>query len=148
MYKIAVVHGPNLNLLGQREPDIYGRMTLEQINQTLQQLAESQACMIDFFQSNHEGALVDYLQRQADMKTSIVVINPAGLTHTSVVLRDTLLAINIPFIEVHLSNIQARESFRRYSYFSDIALGTITGFGAKSYELAFYAAMNYLKQEV
>lgn len=147
VHKISVIHGPNLNLLGRREPHLYGQKTLEEINHHLISLATSQSCELDCFQSNHEGVLIDHIQAFEQRGISIALINPAGLTHSSVALRDALLAVQVPFIEVHLSNVYARESFRHYSYFSDVAIGTISGFGAKGYELAFLAAMNYLTRE-
>ena len=143
MKKIAVVHGPNLNFLGQREPTIYGATRLEEINQRLAQLAQAAQVALHCFQSNGEGELINFLQVQVAAGTNFILFNPAAYTHTSVALRDTLLAIAIPFIEVHLSNVQAREAFRHHSYFSDIAVGVVSGFGPLSYELAFHAAVNF-----
>ena len=137
--KILVLHGPNLNLLGVREPHIYGGVTLQQIDEALYTLAGDLGVSISTQQSNHEGELVEVIQGAVGAVDGIL-INPAGLTHTSVVLRDALLATGIPFVEVHLSNIHAREPFRKHSYLSDVALGVIAGFGATSYELAYRAA--------
>lgn len=142
MAKILVIHGPNLNLLGQRETDIYGTATLENVNNKLIELAESKKMHCSCFQSNHEGAIIDQLQ-QAQGSYDFIIINPAAYTHTSVAIRDALLAINIPFIETHLSNPDKRELFRHHSYLSDIAYGIVSGMGAKSYELAMHAAIDY-----
>lgn len=131
---VLVIHGPNLNLLGQREPEIYGKHTLGEINQRLKILAQTQRCELLFFQSNHEGELVDFIHKNGP-KSHGIVINAAGLTHTSVVLRDALRGVKVPFVEVHLSNVYGREEFRRVSLLSDIARGVICGFGAQSYEL-------------
>jgi len=141
MSKILVLHGPNLNLLGQREPEIYGSDTLDIINQLLTAQAKSLGLDIECRQSNAEHELIDILQKTA---ADFLLLNPAGLTHTSVALRDTILGVNIPFIEVHLSNPHAREPFRRQSYFSDIARGIVCGFGRKSYEYALQAAYEFL----
>jgi 3-dehydroquinate dehydratase II len=130
-----VVQGPNLNLLGQREPEIYGSQSLEDLHQNLQTIAHTLQVDLSFFQSNHEGALIDHLHTLRS-KVQGVIINAAGLTHTSVSLRDALIAIELPFVEVHLSNIYRRESFRHYSYLSDVAEGICAGFGPHSYELA------------
>ena len=134
--KILVLHGPNLNLLGVREPQIYGRQTLADINQRLIAMGKAMGATVSCFQSNHEGALIDRVQRSRNEKVDYLIINPAGFTHTSVALRDALAGVAIPFIEVHLSNIHAREPFRRHSYFSDQATGTICGLGSRGYELA------------
>ncbi|WP_395947464.1 type II 3-dehydroquinate dehydratase [Caedibacter taeniospiralis] len=142
MNHIFVVHGPNLNLLGQRETTIYGSATLANINHKLTQLAEEKKMLCSCFQSNHEGAIVDQLQ-QAQGKVDFIIINPAAYTHTSIAIRDALLAVNIPFIETHLSNPDKREVFRQHSYLADIAYGVISGMGAKSYELAMLAAIDY-----
>jgi 3-dehydroquinate dehydratase II len=139
MPKILFLNGPNLNLLGQREVAIYGNMTLSEIEQRVRQLAESLGDEVEFFQSNAEHVLIEKIQAAAANRTDFIVINPASFTHTSIALRDSLLAVGLPFIEVHLSNIYAREAFRHHSYFSDIARGVIMGFGAKGYELALYA---------
>lgn len=145
MVKIAIVHGPNLNLLGTREPSLYGNQSLDSINQRLGQIAEIAGVELSYFQSNLEGELINHLQAQAAQDVRFIIFNPAALTHTSIALRDTLLAINVPFVEVHLSNIYKREVFRHHSYFRDIAVGVISGFGPFSYELALQAALNYLE---
>ena len=132
---------PNLNLLGTREPDIYGRETLEDINRRLERAAKAAGAAIAFFQSNHEGDLVDRVQAARAEGFSFIVINPGGLTHTSVALRDALAGVAIPFIEVHLSNIHAREPFHRHSYFSDTAVGTICGLGSRGYDFAVQYAL-------
>ncbi|MEW5890561.1 MAG: type II 3-dehydroquinate dehydratase [Pseudomonadota bacterium] len=134
--KILVLHGPNLNLLGTREPEVYGRTTLAEIDRSLQRRAKEAGIELDTFQSNHEGALIDRVQAAAREKVAFILINPGGYTHSSVALRDALAAVAIPFIEVHLSNIHAREPFRHKSYFSDLAAGVICGLGAKGYHLA------------
>lgn len=139
MTNILFINGPNLNLLGQREVAYYGQTSLTDIERKVGELAKSLGYKAEFFQSNAEHVLVERIQAAANDQTNFIVINPAGFTHTSVVLRDALLAAGLPFIELHLSNIYARESFRHHSYFSDIALGVISGFGAKGYELALYA---------
>lgn len=139
---ILVLHGPNLNLLGSREPDVYGRVTLDEINRRLAKLAADAGAKLANLQSNAEAELVDRIQLAATDGTDFVIINPAAYTHTSVALRDALAAVNLPFIEVHLSNIFAREAFRRESYFSDLALGVISGLGAKGYELALEYALS------
>ena len=136
---ILVIHGPNLNLLGMREPEVYGSLTLNDINQQLIAQAENASISLDTVQSNWEGAIVDRIhQAQAD-SVQFIIINPAALTHTSVALRDALLGVAIPFIEVHLSNVHAREAFRHHSYLSDKAVGVICGLGAQGYS----AALNY-----
>ena len=140
--KILVLHGPNLNLLGRREPEIYGRETLADINRRLIALGKAEGATVICFQSNHEGALIDRVQQSKVEHVGYIIINPAGLTHTSVALRDALAGEAIPFIEVHLSNIHAREPFRRHSYFSDQATGTICGLGGFSYELALQFILN------
>ncbi len=139
MSNILFLNGPNLNLLGFREAVYYGTVTLTDIELKVRELAKSLGQQVEFFQSNAEHLLIERIQAAANDKTDFIVINPAGLTHTSVALRDALLAVGLPFIELHLSNIYARESFRHHSYFSDIARGVISGFGAKGYELALYA---------
>ncbi len=139
---ILVVHGPNLNLLGTREPEVYGKTTLDGINVRLQQLAATLGCMLTIFQSNHEGEIVDFLQKHRTADG--ILINPAALTHTSVALRDVLLAVNKPVVEVHLSNIFAREEFRKHSLISDVAYGVITGFSDKSYEWGLRALREIL----
>jgi len=134
--KILVLHGPNLNLLGSREPEIYGRETLADIDRRLIAQGKAAGATVTCFQSNHEGELIDRVQQSKKEQVTSIIINPAGFTHTSVALRDALAGVAIPFIEVHLSNIQAREPFRRHSYFSDQAAGTICGLGSRGYELA------------
>jgi 3-dehydroquinate dehydratase II len=142
MKKILVLHGPNLNLLGSREPDVYGRITLDEINNNLTQLAQKSGANISAMQSNAEVALVERVQAARLDGTDFIIINPAAFTHTSVALRDALSAVAIPFIEVHLSNVFAREAFRKESFFSDIAVGVISGLGAKGYELALQYALS------
>jgi 3-dehydroquinate dehydratase-2 len=139
--KILVIHGPNLNLLGAREPEIYGSITLEQINAELGVIAEKAGAMLQVFQSNHEGSIVDRIQAAGLDGTQSIVINPAALTHTSVALRDALAAVAIPFVEVHLSNVHRRESFRHHSYLSDLADGVICGLGAAGYRFAVEYAL-------
>ena len=136
MKKILVLHGPNLNLLGSREPDVYGRITLDEINSKLTEQAKKGGAGITILQSNAEVALVERVQAAQLDGTEFIIINPAAFTHTSVALRDALAAVGIPFIEVHLSNVFAREAFRKESFFSDLAVGVISGLGAKGYELA------------
>lgn len=145
MATILVLHGPNLNLLGTREPDKYGSATLEQIHEQLSDTCQKQGHHLLFLQSNAEYELIDRIQEARHEGVDYIIFNPAAFTHTSVALRDALLAVAIPFIEVHLSNIYAREEFRRHSYFSDIATGVISGFGAKGYALALNAAFEDLK---
>lgn len=145
MAKILVLHGPNLNLLGNREPAVYGHTTLEQIDSKLQHQAQQLGHEVSTMQSNAEHTLVEAIHHAKGV--NIIIINPAAFTHTSVSLRDALLGVNIPFIEVHLSNIYNRETFRQQSYFSDVAIGVISGFGAYSYELALAAAHHYLTQK-
>lgn len=146
--RILVLNGPNLNLLGRREPTQYGRITLAQINERMLALSAELGNDLTFFQSNHEGDLVDTIHDALENKIDFMIINPAAFTHTSIAIRDALLAVDIPFIEVHLSNIYQRENFRHHSYFSDIAAGVITGFGAHSYEMALIAAHhNHLSNE-
>ncbi len=134
--QILVLHGPNLNLLGTREPGVYGSVTLDQINAELTQIAAKAGATLASFQSNHEGALIDRVQAAQNDGTQFIIINPAAYTHTSVGLRDALAGVAIPFIEVHLSNVHKRESFRHHSYFSDLAVGVICGLGAAGYRLA------------
>ena len=134
--RILVLHGPNLNLLGTREPEIYGRETLALINARLAETAAARGARLDAFQSNHEGALIDRVQAARNEGVDWIVINPGGLTHTSIALRDALAGVAIPFVEVHLSNVHAREPFRRHSYFSDVAAGSIVGLGSRGYDLA------------
>lgn len=142
MKKILVLHGPNLNLLGMRETDVYGSTTLEMINHLLTQKALVHGIELQTMQSNHEGALVDAIQQAKHADIAYIILNPAAYTHSSIAMRDALLAVEIPFIEVHLSNIYARESFRQHSYFSDIAQGLITGLGSKGYILALDAIID------
>ena len=143
MKNILVLHGPNLNLLGHREPDVYGHVTLTDINQRLKQLAQSSGADLQYFQSNAEAALVERVQLARQDGTDFIIINPAAFTHTSVALRDALAAVGIPFIEVHISNVFAREPFRKESYFSDLAIGVISGLGANGYELALQYALQH-----
>lgn len=139
--KILVLHGPNLNMLGLREPEIYGDITLDRINKNLCQVAESAGVVLETFQSNAEAELIDRIQQALSDGTDFIIINPAAFTHTSIAIRDALAAIKLPFVEIHLSNIFTRESFRRKSYFSDLAVGVISGLGAKGYELALAYAL-------
>jgi 3-dehydroquinate dehydratase-2 len=141
MASILVLHGPNLNLLGTREPEIYGTATLADIDRTLTQQAHAAGHQLQTFQSNAEHELIDRVHRAKPEGSAFILINPGAFTHTSIALRDALLGVQIPFIELHLSNVHAREPFRRHSYLSDVAVGVICGFGAKSYELALQAAM-------
>jgi 3-dehydroquinate dehydratase-2 len=146
MASILVLNGPNLNLLGSREPEHYGAKTLEQINQQLLLLASDADFEINFGQSNAEHELIDIVQRAAG-KVDFLIINPAAFTHTSVALRDAILGVGLPYIEVHLSNIHAREAFRKHSYFSDAAVGVICGLGAQGYELALQAAISFIQNQ-
>ena len=142
--RILVLHGPNLNLLGKREPEIYGSHTLEDINRTLMSQANLLGVTLDCFQSNHEGELIDLIHSALGTRDGIL-INPGAYTHTSVGLRDALSGVNIPTVEVHLSNIHRREDFRHHSYIAPIAVGQISGFGADSYRLGLDALVNHLK---
>ncbi len=142
MKNILVLHGPNLNLLGSREPDVYGRITLDEINNNLTQQANKSGATVSAMQSNAEVTLVERVQAARLDGTDFIIINPAAFTHTSVALRDALAAVAIPFIEVHLSNVFAREAFRKESFFSDLAVGVISGLGAKGYELALQYALS------
>jgi 3-dehydroquinate dehydratase II len=144
MKKILVIHGPNLNLLGQREPGIYGSVTIEQINDNLKKVAKAARVSVDFFQSNHEGEIVSKIGGAKGVYQAIL-INPAAYTHTSIAIRDAVSAVDVPVIEVHLSNIYAREEFRHQSLIAPVAKGQISGFGAKSYELGFLAALDLLQ---
>lgn len=141
MLKILVIHGPNLNILGSREPKTYGSDTLDSINQTLIKLAKKNNAQLESFQSNVEGEIVSCIQQAPSNQIDFIIINPAAYTHTSIAIRDAFLATRIPFIETHLSNVHAREAFRAHSYLSDIALGVICGFGKNSYVLALEAAI-------
>ena len=142
---ILLVHGPNLNLLGKRQPEIYGTQTIDNINHYLIQVAQKQGVELKTFQSNHEGAIVSEIGDNIDWADGIL-INPAAYTHTSVAIRDALSAVTLPVIEIHLSNIYKREGFRHHSYVSPIAVGVISGFGSHSYELALNAMINILQQ--
>ena len=144
MAHILLLNGPNLNLLGLREPALYGHVTLAQIHERMTQLAAEAGHRLSAYQSNSEAELIERIHQAPTGHVAFIIFNPAGFTHTSVPLRDALLAVKIPFIEVHLSNLHAREPFRHHSYFSDVALGTITGLGAVGYELALRAASHHL----
>ena len=146
MVKIRVFNGPNLNLLGQREPGQYGQRSLADIMQELETFAESCGVELDHFQTNSEGGMVDAIQQAGKDGVAYIIINPAGYTHTSVAIRDALLGVEIPFIELHLSNTHAREEFRQHSFLSDIAVGVIAGLGPQGYELALQAAISRLNQ--
>ena len=141
---ILVLHGPNLNLLGQREPEHYGKLTLADIDQGLSELAKTAGLALETFQSNSEAEIVSKIQSLAVNKVDFVIINPAAFTHTSIAIRDAISAVKVPFIEVHLSNVFSREAFRHHSYFSDIAVGIISGLGAEGYNAALRFAMNQL----
>ena len=146
MSTILVIHGPNLNLLGSREPEHYGNASLDDVNRDLESLAQSKGHRLACVQSNAEHELVGRIQA-ARGGEDFIIINPAAFTHTSVAIRDALAAVRIPFIEVHLSNVHAREPFRRHSYLSDLAVGVISGLGAKGYELALLAAFDQLSEK-
>ncbi len=139
--KILIIHGPNLNLLGKREPDVYGKLSIKTVDRNLQRLAKSQKATLEIFQSNHEGEIVTKIQESEDVFDAIVM-NPAAYTHTSVAIRDAVSAVKVPVVEVHLSNIYSRETFRHQSLIAPVAAGQISGFGAKSYELGFFAAIH------
>ncbi len=139
--RVWVIHGPNLNLLGRREPKHYGTQTLAAINRRLVSLGREHGAQVECFQSNHEGELIDRVHAAGREQVAAIIINPGGFTHSSVALRDALAGVRVPFIEVHLSNIHAREPVRRHSYFSDLAIGTICGLGARGYELALRYAL-------
>jgi len=147
MPKILVVHGPNLNLLGDRETQHYGNDTLETIDRRLEALGRAAGVEVTTFQSNTESALIERIHAAKSDETAYIIINPAAFTHTSVALRDALAAVRIPFIEVHLSNVHAREPFRKHSYFSDLASGVIGGLGPMVYELALEAAARTLRSK-
>jgi 3-dehydroquinate dehydratase-2 len=144
MARLLLLNGPNLGLLGTREPTLYGKVSLAEIEATLRRRAEAAGHELVAFQSDSEAELLARIHRSRDEKTAVILFNPAAFTHTSIALRDALLAVQIPFIELHLSNVAAREEFRQRSFFSDVALGTITGFGVGSYELALDAALRYV----
>ena len=146
MTKILVIHGPNLNLLGSREPEVYGPDTLVSIDQALARIAAQNDIELETMQSNVEGEIVSRIQQAGTDQTRFIIINPAAFTHTSIAIRDAFLASTVAFIEVHLSNIYAREDFRKHSYLSDIATGVISGLGKDSYLLALEAAVNLCKQ--
>ncbi|MFN4262715.1 MAG: type II 3-dehydroquinate dehydratase [Thioalkalivibrionaceae bacterium] len=146
MTRILLINGPNLNLLGLREPEQYGATTLADIEERLMSIAKGAGVELESLQSNHEGVLIDAIHA-ARGRVDAIVINPGGFTHSSVALRDALAAVAIPFFEVHISNVHAREAFRRHSYFSDLAQGTITGLGALGYELALTASLHHLSVE-
>ncbi|MEZ7911261.1 MAG: type II 3-dehydroquinate dehydratase [Propionivibrio sp.] len=145
--RLLVLHGPNLNLLGTREPKHYGLTTLADINLALAQRAASANVDLEAFQSNHEGALIERVHAAREQGVRFILINPAAYTHTSVALRDALAAVAIPFVEVHLSNVHAREPFRQHSYFSDLAVGVISGLGSEGYLLALEYALGRLGQD-
>jgi 3-dehydroquinate dehydratase-2 len=145
MPRILIVHGPNLNLLGTREPEVYGAVALREINARLQAFATQHVVELEIVQSNHEGVLVDAIQGALG-RIDAMIINPGAYTHTSVALRDAIAAVNLPTIEVHLSNLARREKFRQHSYITAVAVGQIMGFGADSYLLGLHAAILYLAQ--
>ena len=142
--RILILHGPNLNLLGQREPEVYGHQTLSGINEALASLSKDLNVSIETFQSNHEGVLIDRIHASAKEGFSGIIINPGGLTHTSVALRDAISAVDLPVMEAHLSNIHARESFRQHSYIAGVVVGQVSGFGAMSYQLALRGLVAHL----
>ena len=145
MHSILVLHGPNLNLLGKREPGVYGKVTLDEINRKLEQEAQALAVSLTSLQSNHEGALIDAIHDAMSLHHGIL-INPGAYTHTSVAIRDAIAGVNLPTVEIHLSNIHRREEFRHHSYIAPVAIGQICGFGAESYRLGLHALVNYLQQ--
>ena len=147
MAKFLILNGPNLNLLGKREPELYGSTTLADINQLLTDQAQKAGNELEFFQSNAEHELVSKIHAAVDDNIDFIVINPAAFTHTSVALRDAMLGVKIPFIEVHLSNVHAREDFRQQSYLSDIAVGVICGLGTQGYEFALRAGIEHIKNK-
>lgn len=143
--KIAIVHGPNLNLLGQREPEVYGRATLAELDRNIEELAEQLGVAVHCYQANGEGALIDHVQAIASQVDGYLV-NAGAYTHTSIALRDALVGVARPFVEVHLSNVHARESFRHHSYLSDIAVGVVVGFGMESYFLGLRGLVGFLQR--
>lgn len=145
--RLLVVHGPNLNLLGTREPNYYGLTTLADINMALARRAEAAGVELESFQSNHEGALIERVHAAREQDVRYIILNPAAYTHTSVALRDAIAAVGIPFVEVHLSNVHAREPFRHHSYFSDLAVGVISGLGSEGYLLALEYLLSKLKTD-
>lgn len=147
MIKILVLHGPNLNRLGKREPEVYGHQTLEDINLSLSDLASELGASTEPFQSNHEGDLIDRIHGAEENGFDGILINPGGLTHTSVSLRDAIASVSLPVVEVHLSNIHAREEFRHHSYVSGVVLGQIAGFGRESYSLALRGLITHLSSQ-
>jgi len=147
MPDLLIINGPNLNLLGTREPEHYGSDTLESINSKLSQMAADNDLSLASVQSNAEAELIETIHKAAQDDVRFIIINPAAFTHTSIALRDALSGVDIPFIEIHLSNVHAREEFREHSYFSDIAVGVISGLGAQGYELALQAAISRLKAQ-
>jgi len=144
--KIAVLHGPNLRLLGRREPEVYGTDTLEDVNRMIELEADGLGCEVEFFQSNHEGQLLDFIE-EASARVDGFLVNPGAFTHTSVALRDAFVGVAKPFVEVHLSNTAAREPFRRHSYLSEVATGVVFGFGAQSYVLGFRGLVSGIQAE-
>ncbi|GMR01555.1 MAG: type II 3-dehydroquinate dehydratase [Gammaproteobacteria bacterium] len=144
MPDLLIINGPNLNLLGTREPEHYGSDTLDRINSKLSQIAADNSLSLESVQSNAEAELIEFVHQAAKENVRFIIINPAAFTHTSIALRDALSGVDIPFIEIHLSNVHAREEFREHSYFSDIAAGVISGLGAQGYELALLAAISQL----
>jgi 3-dehydroquinate dehydratase-2 len=144
MARLLLLNGPNLGLLGRREPQVYGKTTLAEVEAELRKLASAAGHELDAFQSESEPDLIRRIHAARDQGVALILFNPAAFTHTSIALRDALLAVQIPFVEVHLSNVAAREDFRQRSFFSDIAIGTVTGFGVTSYELAMSAALRHL----
>jgi 3-dehydroquinate dehydratase II len=144
MKKVLVLHGPNLNLLGTREPEVYGRETLDDVNQRLRQRSQQAGAEFEVFQSNWEGALVDRIQAARADGTGFVIINPGAFTHTSVAIRDAFAGVAIPFIEIHISNVYAREAFRHHSYLSPLAAGVIVGLGTEGYQLALDYALKHI----
>ena len=146
MIDILVINGPNLNLLGTREPEIYGKESLSDIERSLKDLSEKNNIEIKFIQSNAENEIIDSIQNAKSEATKFIIINPGPLTHTSIALRDTFLSVQIPFIEIHISNIHKREEFRKKSYLSDISNGVIVGCGTRGYEYALQEAIKYIKE--